>query len=88
MVAGFRWIWGYGWLHMTEKIISTPSHSFWTRVQLVKPLILDVLTDDYLCTVQELANDSESDRETVQAALRELQQEGKVLAMRHRWARS
>jgi DNA-binding transcriptional regulator YhcF (GntR family) len=57
-------------------------------VQLVKPLILNVLTDDYLCTVQELANDSESDRETVQAALRELQQEGKVLTMRHRRARS
>ena len=73
---------------MTEKIISMPSHSFWMQVQLVKPLILDVLADDYLCTVQELGTDSESDPETVQAALRELKQEGKVLTMRHRWARS
>jgi hypothetical protein len=73
---------------MPAKIISMPSHSFWTGVRLVKPLILEVLTDDYLYSIQELANDIESDRETVQAALRELLQEGKVLTMRRRWARS
>ena len=72
---------------MPEKIISMPS-SFWTLVQSVKPLVLEILTDDYLYSVQELAKDIESDRETVQAALRELQQDGKVLTMRHRWARS
>ena len=72
---------------MPARIISMPSHStFWTRVRLVKPLILEVLTDDYLYSVQELAKDIESDRETVQAALCELQHEGKVLTVRRRWA--
>lgn len=75
---------------MTAKIIQMPAPptTFWTKVQGVKVEILEVLEDNYLYSVKELARYIESDRETVSAALRELQFEHKVLPVGPRWARS
>jgi hypothetical protein len=75
---------------MTAKIIRMPAPptTFWTKVQGVKVEILEVLEDNYLYSVKELARYIESDRETVSAALRELQFEHKVIPVGPRWARS
>ena len=52
----------------------------------LKAAILKVLSDDYLHSVAEIAEETEADRTAVKAALVELRQDNKVFTMRRWWS--